>query len=250
MPVLPDMNDIFLEIHTDLVREAPGGDEYTRKAFQMLPPLSKPNILDVGCGPGAHTLELARLTDGTITAIDTHQPYLDRLQAAAEAAGFQDRITGLNQTMSSLPFPRSHFDLIWAEGSIYIIGFETGLTDWKLCLKPDGYLVVSELVWLRENPPSEVAEFWGENYPGMKQLAQVPEMISRCGYQLLDHFTIPETGWTDYYDGVESRINTLSDIYNNDDEAREVLEMERQEIEMYRKYKDWYGYEFFVMKLK
>lgn len=44
--------DIFFEIHQDLPREGPGRDKYTRKAFQMLPAMDKPKILDIGCGPG------------------------------------------------------------------------------------------------------------------------------------------------------------------------------------------------------
>ena len=45
----------------------------------MLPIIDKPRILDIGCGYGVPTLELARLSDGEITAIDTDQFLLDRL---------------------------------------------------------------------------------------------------------------------------------------------------------------------------
>jgi len=52
--------DIFFEIHKDLPREGPGGNEYTRKAFYMLGDLPpEPYILDIGCGPGMQTIELA-----------------------------------------------------------------------------------------------------------------------------------------------------------------------------------------------
>ena len=79
--------EVFFEIHKNLPKESPGGDEYTRQALQMLPALCQPNILDIGCGSGAQTLELARLTDGHITAIDTHQPFLARLQTQVTALG-------------------------------------------------------------------------------------------------------------------------------------------------------------------
>jgi len=48
--------------------------KYTRQAFHMLPRLDEPRILDIGCGPGASTLELARLSQGEIIGIDIHQP--------------------------------------------------------------------------------------------------------------------------------------------------------------------------------
>ena len=38
--------------------------KYTRKAFRMLPQIDKPRILDIGCGSGIPTLELARLGQG------------------------------------------------------------------------------------------------------------------------------------------------------------------------------------------
>ena len=43
---------------------------YTKKAFRMLPKLDRPRILDIGCGSGAPTIELARLSDGEIIGID------------------------------------------------------------------------------------------------------------------------------------------------------------------------------------
>ena len=45
-------DDIFFEIHQGLPREGPGRNEYTRKAFEMLPKLDNPRILDIGCGSG------------------------------------------------------------------------------------------------------------------------------------------------------------------------------------------------------
>ncbi len=239
--------DIFLEIHKDIPKESPGGDEYTRQAFQMLPRLSQPTILDIGCGPGAQTLELARLTDGNIVAIDTHQPYLESLQSAA-ASGFLNRITCLNRSMFDLSFPDATFDLLWAEGSIYIIGFEQGLKQWRPLIKSGGYFGVSELVWLQDKAPKIIQDYWQENYPGIRTLEQVLNLIPGCGYDLVGHFTLPEQAWWNYYLPLAARINRLCALYGNDSEALTILENEQREIEMYREYHDCYGYEFFVLQ--
>ncbi|EDZ94167.1 MAG: class I SAM-dependent methyltransferase [Limnospira sp. PMC 1291.21] len=241
------MNEIFWEIHRDLLRESPGGDEYTRQGFRMLPSLSQRKILDIGCGPGSSTLELARLTDGEITAIDIHQPYLESLKQKAIAEGFGERITCLNQSMSSLNFPPSSFDIIWAEGSIYIMGFETGLKQLKSYLKSGGYMMVSELVWLRDNPPSEVYDFWQADYPAMKNLWELSEIIANCGYEIINQFTLPERGWLNYYNPLEERINHLYRIYQDNQEGLKILDMEKREVEIYREYHEWYGYEFFIL---
>jgi SAM-dependent methyltransferase len=239
--------EVFFEIHQDLPKESPGGDEYTRQAFQMLPQLYQPNILDIGCGPGAQTLELARLTDGHITAIDTHQPFLDRLQAQATALGLRDRITCLNRSMFALSFPEATFDLLWAEGSIYIIGLERGLKQWHPLIKPGGFLVVSELVWLQSKPPKTIQAFWEENYPEMRTLEEVLNLIAGCGYDLIGHFTLPEKAWWNYYLPLQAKIDYLCALYNNNLEALAVINNEQLEIEMYKKYHDWYGYEFVAL---
>ena len=78
--------NVFYELFNGLPRGGPGGNEYTRKAYKQLEDIpSQPRILDVGCGPGMQTLELARLSSGHVTGLDTHQPHLDVLEKAAKA---------------------------------------------------------------------------------------------------------------------------------------------------------------------
>jgi len=127
--------EIFFVIHKDLPREGSGRDKYTQKAFDMIPTIKQPLILDVGCGPGLQTIKLAKLTDGKIIAIDIHQPYLDQLKQSAKKEELSDRIEILNKSMFDMNFPEEHFDIIWAEGSIFIIGFEKGLEGWKKYIK-------------------------------------------------------------------------------------------------------------------
>jgi len=132
--------DMLNEIHKDLFRERLS--KYTRKALQMLPELDKPRILDIGCGSGVPTLELARLTNGQIIGLDIHQPYLDELNRKIQEAGFSDRVRTVKCSMFELDFPDESFDIIWSEGSISTIGFKHGLMEWRRLLITDGFLVV------------------------------------------------------------------------------------------------------------
>ena len=54
--------DIIDKLNLEQLRK--GFLKYTRMAFQMLPKMNSPRILDIGCGTGVPTLELARLSDG------------------------------------------------------------------------------------------------------------------------------------------------------------------------------------------
>jgi len=243
--------DIFFELHQDLPREGPGDDASTRRALEMLTDLPPaPMILDVGCGPGMQTLELARSTRGLVTAVDTHQPFLDVLQQNARAAGLQGRITARHMSMFALDFPAQSFDLIWSEGAIYIIGFEAGLRAWRKLLKPQAYLAATELSWLRADPPAELADFWQENYPGMRSIAGNRASIAAAGYREIGLFVLPaESWWENYYTPQEARIALLRERYSQDSQALLLLDESQREINLYRKYADWYGYVFFVMQL-
>ncbi len=61
-------------MHEGLPRQGPGSNACTRKAFSMLTNLpARPEILDIGCGSGMQTIELARTCPSCrITATDIY----------------------------------------------------------------------------------------------------------------------------------------------------------------------------------
>ena len=242
------MERVFFEIHNNLPREAPGSDACTARALAMIPALpDQPAILDVGCGPGAQTLVLARHTGGRVTAIDTHQPYLDELARRAEQAHLADRITPQNASMFTLDFDDEQFDLIWSEGAVYLMGFREGLAAWRRFLKPGGALAVTEATWLTDAPSDEPQRFWQAAYPAMTSIDQNRALLQAAGYRYIDHFVLPETAWWDYYTPIEHRLAALRRQYRDDAEALAVLDTEQQEIDLYRKYAQQYGYVFYIM---
>jgi len=241
---------VFFELHRDLPREGPVRNKYTRKAFRMLPKLDKPLILDIGCGSGAPTLELARLSQGEVTGIDINQDYLDRLSRKAREAGLSHEVEAVNRSMFAMDFANESFDIIWSEGSIFIIGFARGLKEWRRFLKPGGFLAVHEVVWLQPDPPQAIYSYWKNIYPGITTVDQNLKLIQDCGYENLGHFTLPEDAWwTEYYQPLQARVRKLRTKYIHEHEAQLVLDKEQQEIDLFRKYgKWWYRSAFFLMK--
>jgi ubiquinone/menaquinone biosynthesis C-methylase UbiE len=238
---------IFFEIHQDNPQEGPGDFASTRRAFSLiddLPPL--PHILDVGCGPGRQTLDLCRLTEGNIIAVDFHKTYVDALQRKSNALGLTDQITVLLGDMANLQFQPQTFDLIWSEGAIYNIGFKAGLKLWKPLLKKAGYVAVTEVAWLGSDVPDKLKAFWDSAYPQIQDIEANIADIRSAGYQPVAHFTLPESAWWDYYRAIEKRVMLMKEKYKNNSCALEVLEAEMREIDLYRRYSDCYGYVFFV----
>ena len=241
---------IFFEIHKDIPREGPGLNESTRLALSMLEDLpSELNVVDIGCGPGMQTIELAKNINGKITAIDTHKPFLDALTKSALEEGVTDKIEAKEGSMFSLELKKNSVDLIWSEGAIYIIGFGQGIKEWREYIKTGGYLVASELSWLRNDIPEEPKRFWEADYPGMKGIVDNIKTIEKSGYTSVGHFVLPKRAWWEhYYNPLTERIQMLRGKYAGDQEANDRLDSAEREIELYKKYSDYYGYVFYLMK--
>lgn len=174
---------------------------------------------------------------------------MDRLQKKIEAEGLSDRVKTVNCSMFEMRFPDGSFDIIWAEGSIYIMGFERGLDEWRQLLKPKRFMVVHEMCWLRQNPPLEIYEYWKKLYPGIRTVTENLEQIPGCGYTLIGYFPLPEDAWwIEYYGHLEKRIQMLRKKYPDNPKALRELDNEQKEIDMYKKYYKWYGSVFFVMQ--
>jgi ubiquinone/menaquinone biosynthesis C-methylase UbiE len=243
--------DIFFEIHKDLPREGPGDNISTRKAYLFLKDLpSEPLILDIGCGPGMQTIELAKISHGKIIAIDTYQTFLDELNIKAKKEGLKNKIKTINKSMFALDFNQNEFDIIWSEGAVYIYGFEKALKDWKKYLKEKGYFVVSEASWIKNNPPTEIKDFWEDAYPDIKTIRENEDIIQKARYNLISYFILPEKSWWEnYYIPMEKHVKELRKKYQGNKDIEEQLDEELKEIEMYKKYSDYYGYVFYIMKI-
>ena len=239
----------FLQIYGTLPRAGPGSNELTRKAFELMSDVpGSPRILDVGCGPGMQTVELLNITSGKVVALDLLPEMIARARASAENAGVSNRLETLEQDMTEMAFPQASFDIVWSEGAIYFLGFENGLKKVKDFVKPGGYVAVSEVVWLKSNPPSEVVEFWKE-YPEIDTVAAKLDIIKRIGYESVGHFIFPATAWTEhYYNPMEQRIAEKTADWSGIPEAEAVLKEARNEISIFRRYSDYFSYAFFVMR--
>ena len=246
------MPEIFWEIHSCLPREGPGDNESTKKAFLMLEGLPEnPRILDIGCGPGMQTVELTKLSGGQIVALDNHQPFLEQLKKSAKKEGVNDRIKPVKGDMFNLNYENSSFDLIWSEGAIFVIVFEKGLREWRRLLTEKGYIVVSELSWLRTDLPEEARTFMKEGYPAIKAIEENLEVAQKSGYRIVGSFVLPSKSWWDnYYTLIEAKLPSMKTRYKDDEEALQFIALEETEIEMFRNYSDYYGYVFYIMQAK
>ncbi|MDP3397485.1 MAG: class I SAM-dependent methyltransferase [Methanoregula sp.] len=242
--------EFFYNVFEFLPRQGPGCTGATRKAYSYLPPIpGDAKILDIGCGSGTQTRDLAGLTSNTITAVDNHQPFIDAIAAQAQKDGMAGRIRAVCASMDTLPFEPGQFDLIWSEGAIFITGFEQGLRAWKPLVKKEGFIVVSDAVRFEADPPVELMQYWEKlGYPLLSEQERV-EQIQREGLRFIAMYRLPEAGWWEnFYVPMLARVAELRKTYGNDPTLAAILDSFELEVEMYRKYKWYFGYTFFVMQ--
>ncbi|MFW0788331.1 SAM-dependent methyltransferase [Gordonia sp. CPCC 205333] len=202
--------ELFFRAHAGLPRQAPGSEATTRTLLQLAGRLpERPRILDIGSGPGSSSILLAQLANGHVTAIDTHQPFLTELTERAAAADVSDSITTLDAPMEDLPLPDGCADLIWAEGSAYVMGFDAALALWRRLLSDDGVIVLTEAEWLTPSPSAGARAFWDEGYPAMRTTGENVTAAMRSGYQVRAVYVLPDDDWAQYYDPLTTRIAEL-----------------------------------------
>jgi SAM-dependent methyltransferase len=240
-----DERSLLFDVFEGTCRQGPGSAESTRRALQLLPGgLRVVRVLDLGCGTGGSTLVLAQDTGAHVTAVDLHPPFLAALRARAGALGLADRITTIAADMADVASLGTGFDLVWAEGSAYTIGFEQALRRWRVLLRPGGCLVVTELVWCVAEPAERARLFFADAYSDMRDEATRIEQARCAGYDVRGAFRLPAADWHAYYAGMELSLRAA--VARRGERA--VHASVRREREIFEACGDDYGYLCLVLQ--
>ena len=196
-------------IEKDHIRE--NLNKYTRRAFKLLPKCKNPHILDIGCGSGVPTIELATISDGHVTGIDIDVTSLNLLQRKIKEIGLNNQVSVIKDSILTMDFPKESFDIIWAEGSISVIGFENSIKRWSRFLKPNGFLVIHD-----------------ENKDKTKKLG----LIAKHGYTPIAQFELTDNlWWLEYFTPLEQLIQEFRHKYPNDSDLSNELNKDQIEID-------------------
>jgi ubiquinone/menaquinone biosynthesis C-methylase UbiE len=243
--------ELIVDLHKNSERQGPGSEKDTLKAldFLNLPSDQELKVADIGCGSGGQTITLAKNINGQITAVDLFPEFLIELNKKSQELGLTKKIITLEKSMDNLPFENAEFDLIWSEGAIYNIGFENGIKKWKNYLKVGGYLAVSEITWIMQSRPKEIEDFWKAEYSEIDVASIKIKLLENNGYSLVGYFYLSQDSWiNNYYKPMEERFETFLKRHDNSELARKVVDDNKAEFELYKKYKDYYGYGFYIAK--
>lgn len=240
---------LICEYFSNLERQGPGSPEATLKALSFIDNLTENSrIADIGCGTGGQTMVLAQNAPGHITGLDLFPDFIALFNRNAARLDLQERVKGLVGSMEeALPFERESLDLIWSEGAIYNIGFEQGLRQWRDYLKQGGYIAVTEASWFTDERPSEIEQFWMEAEPSIDTIPRKAAQMQSAGYVPVATFILPENCWTEHYYAPQAIVReNFLEKYAGNQTVADFVAFGRQEEELYRKYKAFYGYVFYI----
>ena len=152
---------------TKWVRMQAGIDAFLQQPLNELMKISNPkpgdNVLDIGCGAGTSTFDLAQRVGpkGSVTGIDISRPLLELAAQRAEGNGFSD-VTFVEADAQTHEFNEASFDLIVSRfGMTFFEDPVAAISRLGMSLKLRGRIAFVTLASIDDNPwftiPRDVA---------------------------------------------------------------------------------------------
>ncbi|KAL3448373.1 UbiE/COQ5 methyltransferase [Aspergillus insuetus] len=148
--------------HAPSVLATHGWRTAQNSAAYLLPHLTPTlKILDIGCGPGSITIDLAtHVPEGHITGLEYSEGPLPSARALASARGVEN-VTFITGDVHALPFQDSTFDVVHVHQVLqHIADPIQGLREMRRVTKPGGIVAARESASFNWFPENKGIETW------------------------------------------------------------------------------------------
>lgn len=240
--------EALIELHSNLDRQGPGDEDFSRFIIAQIPELPpSPRIADLGCGAGAGTLILAEKFRSKIKAADFSRVFLDQLMARARQKGLEGFIEIIESDIGNLDWLPETVDLIWSEGAAYNITFKGALEAWRPLLAVNGVAVISEMVYFSADVSEDVTQYMNNAYPKIKTESDNLDLITASGFEVLGVHRLPTIAWWEnYYDPLREKINYIE--CSEDSVMQAVIKETLEEMNFFKEHEQEYGYTYYIMR--
>lgn len=165
---VPDIQPVYVHGHHDSVLRSHRWRTAANSAGYLLP-LIRPgmSVLDVGCGPGTITLDLARLVDpGRVVGVDVVEAPLVAARESAQAAAIANVTFGTGDVYA-LPWSDATFDIVHAHQVLQHLTDPVGaLREMRRVCAPGGIVAArdSDYAAMTWYPPDPRLDRWLDLY--------------------------------------------------------------------------------------
>jgi len=186
---------------------SPAGREFTLAAgyFAGINPASR--ILDLGCGYGDGSSNMARQFRCKVVALDISEENITFARQMAVSKNVSHLITFETKDLLEADFGDEPFELVLAEGGVFsFISRSKGLERAASWLLPRGWLAFSDLIFLSERVPDEVKNIFEDNKYRYESETSYRTLLRNAGFDIHLMCLVPQSGWDNYYAHMARRL--------------------------------------------
>ncbi|MGW1075783.1 class I SAM-dependent methyltransferase [Streptomyces sp. NPDC002537] len=173
---MPDRSAaVYTHGHHESVLRSHAWRTAANSAAYLLPELTPDlEILDIGCGPGTITADLAALVPwGRVTGLDTAAEVLGRARAVTRERGLENVHFTVGD-VRALDFPDDSFDVVHAHQVLQHLGDPVGaLREMRRVCRPGGVVAVRDADY--------AAMTWFPRVPGLDDWQDLYQRVARAG---------------------------------------------------------------------
>ncbi|MCC3771343.1 methyltransferase domain-containing protein [Streptomyces sp. UNOC14_S4] len=165
---------VYTHGHHESVLRSHSWRTAANSAAYLLPELTpRLRILDVGCGPGTITADLAaHVPEGSVTGLDRAEDVLDRARAVARERAL-DNVDFTVGDVQALDFPDASFDVVHAHQVLQHLGDPVGaLREMRRVCRPGGVVAVRDADY--------AGMAWYPRVPGLDEWVDVYRRVARA----------------------------------------------------------------------
>jgi arsenite methyltransferase len=155
----PHSKNLYFDLQADFgITKHMGGLKATRRLAEMCEIGPETNVLEVGCGIGATSCSLAKDYGCELMAVDISEKMVSRTEQRVKQQKLGELVKTRTADAQQLPFEDNTFDAVISESVLaFVPDKPRALAEYARVAKPDGFVGLNEVIWLKPPSPELVA---------------------------------------------------------------------------------------------